>query len=57
MSGNHNRRKNPQKLLCLVAIGLGGIIFLSMFCSVEFLLFLAAVVLIGLGAVMFFCSK
>ena len=42
----------------MIAIGLGCIIFLSMFCSAQFLLFLSAVVLIGLGvSMLFFSSK
>ena len=48
---------NPRKFPCLCAIALGGIIFLSMFCSVEFLLFLAAIALIGLGVAMLFFFK
>ncbi len=41
----------------MIAIGLGSVIFLSMFCSVEFLLFLAAITLIALGLAMLFFFK
>ncbi len=57
MQFGNNRKKSPQKLISLIAIGLGGIIFLSMFCSTQFLLFLAAVTLILLGAAMLICAK
>ncbi len=57
MQFGNNRKKSPQKLISLIAIGLGGVIFLSMFCSAQFLLFLAAVTLILLGAVMLICAK
>lgn len=48
---------NPRKIPCLIAIGLGGVIFLSMFCSIQFLLFLAAVTLIAFGVAMLFFFK